>query len=149
MLALRQYQAGEKDRMGDFKKALKKRISDKKKEYDGLLQKMAQLDLPADVSQSIAARMHEINSEIATLEATEPPEDFTVDTIKAWLENLKAAPDAKAVRLLVERIEVKQKADFNITSTLKSVLSKTGCGGPQHYFPKILFSYCTTVLRDI
>ena len=140
-LALRRYQAGEGYRMDEFNTALKKRISEKRKEYDGLLQKMTQIDLPADVSQSIANRMHEINEEIAVLEGAEPPKDFTVDTIKAWLESLKATPDEKAIHLLVERIDVKQKTDINISSTLKSVLSEHGCGGAQHSLPKILFCY--------
>ena len=67
-----------------------------------------------------------------TLEQTEPPKDFTADTIKAWLESIKAAPDEDAIHLLIERIDVgaeKNKAAFNMKSTLKTVLHKTGCGG--------------------
>ncbi|MBC5582543.1 hypothetical protein H8S23_13605 [Anaerofilum sp. BX8] len=84
--------------------------------------------------------------EIAILKATEPPKDFTVDTIKSWLESIKAAPDREAVRLLIERIdtkegEEKEKTAFEMQSTLKAVLSKHGCGGPQHVLPKILFEF--------
>ena len=43
------------------------------------------------------------------------------------------APDRDAVRLLIERIDItpeqeKEKTDFNIQSTLKSVLGKHGRG---------------------
>ena len=44
---------------------------------------------------------------------------------------IKAAPDEEGVHLLVERIEVKtdkEKTDFNLQSTLKSVLGKNGRG---------------------
>lgn len=35
--------------------------------------------LPSDVVSDIGQRMTEIKAEIAALEATEPPEDYTVD----------------------------------------------------------------------
>ena len=66
--------------------------------------------------------MQDLKAEIAALEATEPPQDFTSDQIGLWLESLKNAPDQKAVRLLVERIDIKTKTEFHVTSTLNSVL---------------------------
>lgn len=47
------------------------------------------------------------------------------------LEVLKDSADEKAMHLLIERIDVIQtetKTDFNMTSTLKSVLGEIGCG---------------------
>ena len=145
---LRQYQAGAGFRMTEFKQALKKRIAEKQAQYNALINNLASGALPAETVADIGARMQEIKAEIAALEATEPPKDFTVDTIRAWLESMKAAPDRDAVRLLVERINVsateeddgnKQKTAFNIQSTLNTVLRKNGCGETQHCFPKILF----------
>lgn len=132
--ALRQYQAGAGSRMTEFKQALKKRIREKQGQYDALMQNLASGSLPAEVVADIGRRMQEIKAEIAALEATEPPKDFTAQTIRDWLESIKAAPDAEAVRLLIERIEVtteeeKEKAAFNIQSTLNTVLKKNGCGG--------------------
>lgn len=127
--ALRQYQAGEKGRMEEFSKALQKRIQEKQGEYDALMQNLAAGALPAEVVTDIGARMQTIKEEIAQLQETTPPTDFTVDQIKAWLEVLKASADEKAIHLLIERIEVTQnetKTDFNIQSTLKSVLGNTG-----------------------
>ena len=94
----------------------------------------------------ILQQMQELKSQIATLEQTEPPKDFTTETIQAWLEAIKAAPDVDAVHLLIERIDTrvdkeKEKTDFNMESTLKSVLRNHGCGGSQHTFPEILFRY--------
>ena len=60
---------------------------------------------------------------------------------KTWLESLKAAPDDKAIRLLIERLDVKNKTDFRITSTLKSAVGNIGRGDTIHSFPKILFMY--------
>lgn len=67
------------------------------------------------------------------LRKTEPPKDFTVDQIKAWLESIKAQPDEKAVKMLIERIDTKtdrvnEKTEFIVTSTLNSVLGNDGCG---------------------
>ncbi|MCI8477854.1 MAG: recombinase family protein [Oscillospiraceae bacterium] len=130
--ALRQYQAGEKDRVADFNKALQRRIKEKQREYDALLQNLSTGALPPAVVADIGEQMQTIKAEIAQLQETTPPTDFTVDQIKAWLEALKASSDEKAVHLLIERIDVVQKdakTDFNMQSTLKSVLGEIGCGG--------------------
>lgn len=136
--ALRLYQAGAGARMTEFKQAVKKRIREKQRQYDALMQNLSSGALPAEVVADIGAQMKELKEQIATLEATEPPKDFTVDTIKAWLESIKAAPDREAVRLLIERInvnpeagegETKEKTAFSMESTLKTVLRNNGCGG--------------------
>ncbi len=132
--ALREYQAGEGARMEEFKSALKKRINEKQAQYNALLANLSSGALPPAVVEDIGAQMQSIKAEIETLKNTEPPKDFTVGTIKAWLASLKANPDVDAVRLLIERIDVvrdeqKNKTGFNIQSTLKTVLCESGCGG--------------------
>lgn len=122
--ALRQYQAGEGSRMEEFKQALAKRIAEKQSQYKALLANLSSGALPAEVVADIAAEMQSIKDEIALLETTEPPKDFTVDQIRAWLEALKAAPDDKAVRLLISRIDIKQKTVINMASTLTPVLGE-------------------------
>ena len=82
----------------------------------------------------LGEKMQTLKDEIAALKATKPPKDFTVSTIKAWLESLKAAPDSKAIHLLIERIDTRyseeqEKTIFDIQSTLKTVLGNPGCGG--------------------
>jgi len=77
----------------------------------------------------------------AALREVEPTKDFSKTQIEVWLDSLKAAPDEKAIHLLIERIDVMTKRDFNITSTLKSVLGEIGCEGSQHSLPAILFWY--------
>lgn len=132
--ALRQYQAGAGSRMTEFKQALKKRIETKQAQYNSLMSNLASGSLPTEVVADIGNRMQEIKAEIAALEATEPPKDFTAETIRNWLESIKAAPDREAVRLLIERMDVEapkeegqnEKTAFNIQSTLKTVLSKNG-----------------------
>lgn len=130
--ALRQYQAGAGSRMVEFKQALKRRIEQKQAQYDALMQNLASGSLPAEVVSDIGAQMQTLKNEIAALETAQPPRDFTVDTIKGWLESIKAAPDREAARLLIERIDVqakdKEKTVFNIQSTLNTVLGKNGCG---------------------
>ena len=133
--ALREYQAGEGGRMEEFKSALQVRITAKQNEYTALLKNLSSAALPPEVVQDIGDQMQAIKSEIAVLEQTEPPKDFTVDTIKAWLNSLKAVPDEKAIHLLIERIDIIGNTggddDFHISSTLKTVLGENGCPSPQ------------------
>lgn len=100
-------------------------VAEKQKEYDTLLKNLSSGVLPSDVVSDIGQRMAEIKAEIAALEATEPPEDYTVDTIRQWLNALKNNPDEKAVKLLIKRIDVsgdKENNVFNIQSTLNTLL---------------------------
>ena len=133
--ALRDYQAGEGCRMEEFNSALQVRITAKQNEYTALLKNLSSAALPPEVVQDIGEQMQAIKTEIATLEQAEPPKDFTVDTIKSWLNSLKAVPDEKAIHLLIERIDIVGSGgsddDFHITSTLKTILGENGCPPPQ------------------
>ena len=148
--ALRLYQAGAGSRMVEFKQALKKRIAERQRQYDALMANLSSGALPPEVVADIGQQMQALKVEIATLEQTEPPKDFTADTIKAWLESIKAAPDEDAIHLLIERIDVgaeKNKAAFNMKSTLKTVLRKTGCGGSQVQVCTMMFLPQTKLVR--
>lgn len=127
--ALRQYHSGEKNRVEDFNKLVNKKIADKQKEYDALMGNLRAGALPPKVVESIGLQLQELQNEIEALRETPPPHDFTTDQITAWLDALKATSDEKAIHLLIERIDIKTKTDFNIKSTLESVLGKNGCGG--------------------
>ena len=130
--AMRSYRAGKSSRMLEFKQAVKKRIDEKQAQYDALMQNLASGSLPAEVVADIGTRMQVLKDEIASLEATEPPKDFSPDMIQSWLEHIKAAPDEKAIHLLVDRIDVEsneEKTVVNVQSTLMAVLGENGCGG--------------------
>lgn len=127
--ALQRYQSSSGDRLKDFQKILKQKISEKQKQYDTLLHNMSVAALPVEIIEDITGQMQVLKKEIELLKNTTPPQDYTVEQIKAWINNLKNAPDREAVRLLIERIEVKEKTEFNILSTLNSVLGNNGCGG--------------------
>lgn len=139
--ALQKYQSTSSDRLKDFQKILKQKINEKQKQYDTLLKNMTVTELPAEIMQDMARQLQELKVEIEALKDTTPPQDYTVAQISAWLTNLKNTPDREAVRLLIEKIEVKGKTEFNVFSTLNSVLGITGCGGSQHIFPEILFHF--------
>lgn len=127
--ALRAYHKNAGDSALIFFKALQAKVEAKQKEYDNLLQNLSSGVFPPDVAKDIGARLGELKIEIDTMMAMEPPKDYTVETITDWLTSLKAAPDEKAIHLLIERIDIKSKTDINVTSTLTSVLGKHGCGG--------------------
>lgn len=122
--ALRAYKGGERERLEDFNTILKKKIAEKEQRYNNLLANLSTGALPAPVIADIGKEMEAIKAEIECLQHTEPPKDYSVETIKNWLESLKAAPDEAAVHLLIERIDIKNKTVFNIQSTLKTVLGE-------------------------
>lgn len=83
--------------------------------------------------------MQSIKEEITALETTDPPKDFTVDHVGAWLNAIRANPTNKAIRLLIERIDVIGKDDFD--------LSEKGCEPPQPQ--KTVFSKEKKNKRDL
>ena len=120
--------------MTEFRQALKNRMEEKRSQYDALAPNLASGVLPAEIMADMGQKLQELKAEIAMLETTEPPKDFTADTIKAWLESIKATPDKDAVRLLIERMDVKKDKEkpttaFEMQSTLKAVVGMNGCGG--------------------
>lgn len=142
--AMRAYKGAEKERINDFNAILKSRIEEKQGQYNALMKNLSTGALPPEIVADIGAEMNALKSEIECLKNTEPPKDYTVEQITAWLETLKESKDMKAIHLLVERIDIKNKTEINVTSTLKSVLNDIGCGGLQHIFPEILFHYFIT-----
>lgn len=124
--ALQTYDRSNVDRVEDFNKMLCAKIADKQKQYDALMSNLAAGALPPKVVEGIGHQMHTLQEEIEALRHIEPPQDYTSDTINAWLGSIKNAPDDRVIHLLIERIDVKNKTEFNITSTLNSVLGETG-----------------------
>lgn len=150
-LAMQKYKNSAKDRLEGFRAACNSRIKAKQEEYDSLLNNLSAGVLPPDVLKDIGERMQTIKAEIAELQNAEPPQDYSLETIKQWLDAIKAAPDEKAVKLLIERIDTENKENktaFNIQSTLKTVLEIVVAGEGfveylKQYLPEILFKYYT------
>lgn len=126
---LREYDGSEADRLEGFQAAKEKRIREKQTEYDALLKNLSSGALPAEIIADVGQRMKDIKTAISTLEAQEPPKDYTTEQIRAWLNSIKEAPTDTAVKLLIERIDVqKDTTAFNIESTLKTVVRNLGGG---------------------
>ena len=128
---LRTYSGHEHDRIESFNQNITKKIAEKENAYETLYTNLTAAVLPPDVIQDISLRMQKLKDEIEELKNAEPPADYTVDTIKAWLQSIKEAPDEKAIHLLIAKIEAKREkdnTDFNIESTLKSVLENLVAG---------------------
>ena len=86
--------------------------------------------MPDEIIQDLLTKLKNLKEEIKNLKNAEPPEDYTVDTIREWLNNIKQDPDEKTVHLLVESIVAKKtekEIDFSITTTLKSFLENMSC----------------------
>ena len=73
-------------------------------------------------------------------EDTQPEEKSINDDTISKLETLNTLGQ-KTANLLIKRIDIKNKAVFNIQSTLSTVLGDIGCEGAQHILPEILFRY--------
>ena len=127
--AMREYKGSERERIEDFNTILKQKIEDKQQRYNNLLHNLSTGVLPDVVAADVGEEMKILKAEIECLQNTEPPKDYTVEQIKNWLESLKNSPDEAAIHLLIKRIDIKNKTEFNIQSTLNSVLGETCCGG--------------------
>ena len=127
--SIRKYQDGAEDRMGEYKTVLSEKILEKQAAYDNLMANLSSGALPPSVAKDVGRKMQEIQAQIQALKDAPVPEDFTSDQIVAWMDSIKAAPDEKAIRLLIERIDIKDTTVSSITSTLSTVVNKTGCGG--------------------
>ena len=127
--ALRNYKGLEGERTKDFNAILKKKIEEKQNQYDALMSNLSSGTLPSEVVNDIGIKMNNLKAEIENLKNTKPPKDYTVDQVSNWLNSLKNNPDDKAIHILIERIDIKNKTEINIQSTLESVLCETGCGG--------------------
>lgn len=139
--AMQLYQIYTDDTEKDFQKTINKKVREKEKRYNNLMDTLASGAVNQTVIADITNEMETLKSEIESLKCRKPPKDFTFDYVSQWLEALKANPDEKAIHLLIERIDVKSTTDIRITSTLTSVVGKLGCGSLQHSLPTILFYY--------
>ncbi|MBS5344443.1 MAG: recombinase family protein [Clostridium sp.] len=126
--ALQLYQIYTGDTEKDFMKTINKKVREKEKRYNNLMDTLASGAVNQTVIADITNEMETLKSEIESLKCRKPPKDFTFDCVSGWLEALKANPDEKAIHLLIERIDVKSTTDIRITSTLTSVVGKLGCG---------------------
>lgn len=127
--ALKVYIAGESDRVEDFNYQIQQQIAERQSKIDALMGNLSSGVLPVEVVAKIGNQIKDLDNQVKALKKAEPPKDYTVPQIKAWLQSLKKAPDEKAIRLLIERIDIKNKTEIHVTSTLKSVLCENGCGG--------------------
>lgn len=127
-IALRQYKSQTKVFEEDFKTAIKKKVKEKETQYNALLSNLSSGALPAEVVADIGQQMQSLKAEMKTLADAQPPKDYTNDQVSQWLQAIKDAPDSKAVYLLIDRIEVKNKIDISISSALTSILGEIGRG---------------------
>ncbi len=103
---------------------VKKQIAAKQTEYDNLVKNLSAATFAPEIIQDLNNRMKALKAEIETLETADPPEEYSTSTILEWPKAISAAPDRRAVHLLVDRIVVssdKEKTDVNVISTLTSV----------------------------
>ena len=122
---LRSYNGHQKDMIESFYAAVNKEIAAKKMEYENMMKNLSSGVVPKGIMQDMMGRMENLQKEIEALEKAEPPESYSTDTITDWLTSIKEAPTPKAIKLLIDRIEVTQngkKIDLRVESTLKSIL---------------------------
>ena len=113
-----------KDCRQTYAAVVKKQIASKQTEYDNLVKNLSAATFAPEIIQDLNNRLKTIKAEIEALETAEPPEEYSTNTILKWLKVIKAAPDQRAVHLLIERVDVssdQEKTDVNVVSTLTSV----------------------------
>ncbi len=126
---LRTYKNSEKDRLESFNTLIVEKIADKQQRYDNLMKNLSSGVLPSEVVTDIGEEMKLIKAEIEALKTAEPPKDYTVEHVRNWLTSLKNSDEDAAVRLLIERIDIKNKTEYSMKSTLETVLGIKGREG--------------------
>ena len=126
---LRTYKNSEKDRLESFNTLIVEKIAYKQQRYDNLMKNLSSGVLPSEVVTDIGEEMKLIKAEIEALKAAEPPKDYTVEHVRNWLTSLKNSDEDAAVRLLIERIDIKNKTEYSMKSTLETVLGIKGREG--------------------
>ena len=139
--ALKEYEKSAAYREQDFYSNVRAQISERRAQYDAIVKNLSAAALPAPVVEDLGRKMESLLAEIEALKQLKPDQDLAASHAEKWLDSIAAAPDAQAVRLLIEKIEVKNKIEFNIWSTLNSILGITGCGTPLPGIPKILLCF--------
>ena len=126
--AIMAYQLHNENTEKDFKSIINKKVREKESRYNNLMDTLSTGAVNQSIVTDITNEMEILKAEIDSLKNATPPKDYTTDYIVAWLNSIKANPDDKAIRLLIERIDVKSTTDIRITSTLTSVVGNIGCG---------------------
>lgn len=125
--ALSSFIAGEKFRVKEFNNSIKNQIEQRTEKINNYMNTLGSGALPPEVISDVGSKIVKLKEEIKTLESAEPPQDFSVLQIKDWVTAIRNAPDDKAVKLLIGRINA-TKTETTMQSTLDSVLGKTGRG---------------------
>ena len=145
--ALQQYQIFVYEETRRAKISLKMQINEKERQYEKLIRRYAD-DLTPDEMADVGKCLRLVKEELSVLrENPLPKADYTENQVISWLQSLKSSKDAKALQLLIERIDVIEKTEFNITSTLNSVLGENGRGDSCHCLPAILFWYMHNTIK--
>lgn len=139
--ALKEYEKSAAYREQDFYSNVKAQISERRAQYDAIMSNLSSATLPAPVVADLGRKMESLLAEIEALKQMKPEQDLAASHVEGWLDAIAAAPDAQAVRLLIEKIEVKERIEFSIHSTLNSILGINGCGTPLPGIPKILLCF--------
>lgn len=139
-VSMRSWRKGEAERVERHNEAVRNEITEKQKQYDGLMQTLTTGGLPVEIISEVGNKMKILKDEIEGLKEQQPPKDYTEDSIKVWLNSIKQSPSPENVHLLVEKI-IASKTDVHVFSTLTSVVRNLGGDTPLHCFPTILFEY--------
>lgn len=146
-ITLKEYEKSAAYREQDFYANVKAQISERRAQYDAIMKNLTSAVLPAPVVEDLGRKMESLLAEIEALKQMKPEQDMAASHAERWLDSIAAAPDAQAVRLLIEKIEVKNKIEFNIYSTLNSILGINGCGTPFPGVPRILLHFFEKIIR--
>jgi hypothetical protein len=132
------YKTQERQDVIEFNNIVKQKVSEKKMQYDNLMNNLMNNSLPEVIASDIGKKMEQLLIEIETLKNLKPAKQKTSETITQWINSIKQSPDEEVVNKLVERIDVqktpldcpagnkKTKTEINVTTTLISVLGKNG-----------------------
>lgn len=135
-------QKDDKLRTESFKKAQKNKIAEKQSQIDALLLNMSSGALPPSVLEDVGKKIEELKGEISLIQAEVAPKAYSFKQIYEFIDNIKNERDKQSqVKLLLDKIIIKNATEIQCYSTLSQLRDELGCGGSQHSLPTILFEY--------
>ena len=86
---------------------LNKKVQERQRKYDTLVQNLASGVLPASVLD-VDEAINELKLQIEELKDTNPPVDDITKQVWIYLKSIKNKPDKEVVSLLIKRIDIIQ-----------------------------------------
>ena len=138
--ALQDYVHDEKTMLAEFEEERARQIEKKQAEIENLTANLSSGALTPAVAQLVSEKIEKEMENLEKIKTIKPVRNYTPSVVNSWLNSLVEASEKELPKVLVERIEIKDR-QAKIVSTLGRLLGEVGCGGSVERLPIILLYF--------